>query len=251
MPRVYLSLVLVAIAAAGGCSGSSSSLFGFRQNGPTPPPRELEKALLTAWIVEPGDGLLVQPVELDAPVRFAADQTVLPDGTIDLAQFGRPVVAGKSLPEIETDIQELVNAKAKEKVPVTVRLIARNSKVYYVLGEVNAPGSFPISGRETVLDAIVAAGGLTRRANEVKILLARPTPACGCRIVMPVCYPQIVQLGDTTTNYQLQPGDRVFIPSKGPLDDLFGSHKKETCGPCARPQTQCPAPPFTCPPCKE
>ena len=37
----------------------------------------------------------------------------------------------------------------------------------------------------------------------------------------PVCYQQITQLGDTTTNYQLQPGDRVFVPSKGTLEGLL------------------------------
>lgn len=211
----------------------------FRSVSPPPAaPRELAKALHAPYIVEPGDVLLVQPADLDAPVRLAADQTVLPDGTIDLGKYGRPVVAGKTVAVIEGEVQQLVNAQEKEKVGINVRLINRTSKVYYVLGEVNAPGVFPITGRETALDGIIAAGGLTRRANEKMIILSRPTPADGCREVLPVCYPQIVQLGDTTTNYQLQPGDRVFIPSKGLADDLFGTGGK-TCPPCNAPQSPC------------
>ena len=35
-----------------------------------------------------------------------------------------------------------------------------------------------------------------------------------------MCYRQIVQLGDTTTNYQLQPGDRIYVPGKGFWENL-------------------------------
>lgn len=210
---------------------------------PVPVPRELAKELHPAWVVEPGDTLLVQPAELDAPVRLPPDQPVFPDGTIDLGIYGRPVVAGKTLPQIESQVQALVVAKEKPKEPlhITVRLIGRASKVYYVLGEVNAPGVFPINGRETVLDGIVQAGGLTRRASKDMIILSRPTPPDGCRVVYPVCYNNIVQLGDTTTNYQLQPGDRIFVPSRGTFENLFGSHGRRCHkgGPCDRLQVPC------------
>jgi hypothetical protein len=57
---------------------------------PLPLPRELAKQLQPPFLVEPGDALLVQPVELDSFVRLPSDQTVLPDGTIDLGRYGRP-----------------------------------------------------------------------------------------------------------------------------------------------------------------
>ena len=191
--------------------------------------------------MEPSDVLLVQPAELDAPVRIAADQPVLPDGTIDLGAFGRPVVAGKTVPVIEAEVNELVKAKLKagETATIHVRIINRSSKVYYVLGEVNAPGVFPINGRETALDAILAAGGLTKKATTQNIVLSRPTDPCGCRKVLPVCYNQIVQLGDTTTNYQIMPGDRIFVPSQTFMEGLCPDRKKD-CGPCGTPHTLCP-----------
>lgn len=213
-----------------------------RNTAPMPPavPRELAKELHPAYTVEPGDVLLVQPADLDAPLRLPPDQTVFADGTIDLGVYGRPVVAGKILAQIEAEVKDIVNAKekAKETIAVTVRLIGRNSKVYYVLGEVNAPGAFPISGRETVLDGIIAAGGITRRASEQNVVLSRPTPPEGCRVVFPVCYTNIVQLGDTTTNYQLQPGDRIYVPGKGLLEGIFPQRCVKG-GPCAGPQVAC------------
>ena len=204
---------------------------------PAPVPRELALTLLPAHVVEPGDTLLVQPVEFDAPVRLPPDQPVQPDGSIDLGQYGRPVVAGKTLPDIEVIVRDAINAKEKKTVPVTVRLLARPGKVFYVLGEVNAPGAFPITGRDTVLSAITQAGGPTRRASEQNIVVSRPTVPEGCRVVLPVCYTNIVQIGDTSTNYQLMPGDRIFVPGKGTFDELFKRCKGP--GPCDGPQFSC------------
>ncbi len=205
---------------------------------PLPLPRELDKRIALPYIVEPGDVLLVQPANLDSPVRLPGDQTVLPDGTIQLGRYGQIVVAGKTIPQIEADTRAQIATQEKEAGPITVRLVTRVSKVYYVLGEVNAPGAFPLQGRETVLDAILAAGGLNDRASRRFITLSRPTPPDGCRVVLPICYNDIVQIGDTSTNYQIANGDRIFVPTRG-HDDCG---RKKVCPPCGRPQTPCPAP---------
>jgi polysaccharide export outer membrane protein len=207
---------------------------------PAPVPRELAKALAGPYIVEPGDALIVQPADLDTPLRLPPDQTVFADGTIDLGVYGRPLVAGKTLDQITVELRKLINDKDKPKelIEITVRIIGRNSQVYYVLGEVNAPGAFPVTGGDTVLDAIVKAGGVTRKASERNVILSRPTVPDGCRVVYPVCYPQIVQLGDTSTNYQLQPGDRVYVPSRGLLEGILPERCKRG-GPCSRLQVGC------------
>ena len=177
-------------------------------------PRELDKGLTSSLTAEPGDVLLVQPADLDSPIRLPGDQPVLQDGTISLGKYGRLPVAGRTLDEIESMVKAQISSVVKDAGPITIRLVNRQSKVFYVVGEVNAPGTFPLTGRETVLDAILQAGGLNDKASRQNIVVARPTPPGSCRIVLPVCYKEIVQLGDTTTNYQLAPGDRVFIPAK-------------------------------------
>jgi protein involved in polysaccharide export with SLBB domain len=207
-------------------------------------PRELNKSVLTDYVVEPGDVLLVQPAEFDAPVRLPADQPVLPDGTINLGRYGRVLVAGRTVGEIERIVQAAVAMQTKNAGPITVRLIARQSKVFYVLGEVNAPGAYPLTGRETVLDGILAAGGLTDAASGRDIILSRPTPPNGCRVVLPVCYNDIVQLGDTATNYQLAPGDRIYVPTRHFFEGLFPFPRPE-CPPCHRPQVPCFLPPIS------
>ncbi len=209
---------------------------------PQPLPRELDKRPLPTYTVEPGDVLLVQPADLDAPVRLPGDQPVLLDGTINLGRYGRLQVAGRTVEEIEPEVRQLVVGQAKEADkkdigPITVRVVTRASKVFYVLGEVNAPGSFTLNGRETVLDGIIAAGGLTDRGSRRNIILSRPTRPDGCRIVLPICYREIVQIGDTSTNYQLAPGDRIYVATRTLTEELFPF--KPECLPCGKPQVPC------------
>jgi protein involved in polysaccharide export with SLBB domain len=250
--RIAVAAALLAFLLAG-CLTGRSSLNGphrllpateaLEQPAPVALPRELDKHVLPPYIVEPGDVLLVQPADLDSPVRLPGDQPVLPDGTINLGRYGHVLVAGKTVDEIAALIGATVQGLVKDAGVVNVRLVTRVSKIYYVLGEVNAPGSFPLSGRETALDAIVAAGGLTDRASRKKIVLSRPTDPDSCRIVLPICYNEIVQQGDTTTNYQLLPGDRIFVGSKSAAEDFFG-HKDEKgkCVQCGLPTGPCVLP---------
>jgi protein involved in polysaccharide export with SLBB domain len=240
-----------------GCSSAPGSLFGIlppenhklieqaralRQPEPASLPRELDKRAAPPFVVEPGDVVLVQSSDLDSPIRLPGDQSVFPDGTIQLGKYGKLMVAGKTIEEVEGDARRLVETQAKDVPAITVRVVSRSSKVFYVLGEVNNPGAFQLTGRETVLDGIVAsAGGLTAQASRDNIILSRPTGPHECRIVLPICYPEIVQLGDTTTNYQLRASDRIYVPSKTLCETLTGADKKPPC-PCNGPQTACPTP---------
>jgi protein involved in polysaccharide export with SLBB domain len=261
-PLLFACLAALAPLAAG-CSTTPGNQFAFLSGGhrqidaakqlraaypqPLALPRELDKRVAPPFVVEPGDVLLVQPADLDSPVRLPGDQAVLPDGTIQLGRYGRVQVAGRTLEEIETVVKEHVQAQAKDAGPITVRLVTRQSKVFYVLGEVNAPGAFTFNGRETVLDALLAAGGLTDRASRDRVTLSRPTAPCNCRVVLPICYNEIVQIGDTSTNYQIQAGDRIYVPTKTLKEELCG-HKEKPCPPCGAPQSPCPLEPIQCPP---
>src|SRR5918995_62961 len=81
-------------------------------------PRELNKTTLAEYRVEPGDGLLVLPSDLESKARLPSDQTVLADGTIDLGKYGRLYAAGKTVPEIEAGVQAAVKADEKEEEDV-------------------------------------------------------------------------------------------------------------------------------------
>lgn len=241
-------LLLLPVGCSSGASGSKFTLFPQRHNlleaardvrqqnsGPLALHRELDKGVQPPYTVEPGDALVIQPVNLDSPVRFPGDQPVLLDGTVNLGRYGTLVVAGKTVLDIEAMVAHLVETQTKDAGPISVRVVTRQSKKFYVLGEVNSPGAFPLQGCETVLDAIIAAGNLTDRASRKDIVLVRPTPPNSCRIVLPICFREIVQLGDTSTNYQLAPGDRIFVASRTFGEDTWNCrHEATPCG-CGRP----------------
>ena len=211
---------------------------------PAPWPRELAKEVLPQYLIEPGDLLLVEATDFDSPVRLpGGDQVVQPDGTVDLGKYGRLMVAGKTIDEVQDEARTLIGRLSDEPTgPITARLVAWDSKVFYVLGEVGSPGAYPYSGRETALDAILAAGDLTTRSNRHSIVLSRPTGPDDCRIVLPICYDHIVQLGDTSSNYQLLPGDRIFVASLTLFDDIvqtFCPQSFEHCPRCKAAQHAC------------
>ncbi len=89
---------------------------------------------------------------------------------------------------------------------------AYNSKVYYVQGCVLEPTRIPITGHETILDAINFAGGLTPEADHTRVVLYRQPPKGGELQALHVDIDQIMIGDDLSTNYQLMPGDRLVVP---------------------------------------
>ena len=86
-PRVIaVALVCAGVALLAGCSSGSGNRFVLfpeahrltdaarelrkAAGAPAELPRELDKGVLAAYVVEPGDSLLIQPVDLDSPIRL-------------------------------------------------------------------------------------------------------------------------------------------------------------------------------------
>jgi polysaccharide biosynthesis/export protein len=191
--------------------------------------RELQMVSMPPYVVEPPD-------ELEVSVRPAYPDltlTTLPvqmDGNIDLGFVGDVYVAGLTLEQIEQKIAQHLNALAGARRPregyhVSVRLVnGSQSKSYYVLGTVTTQGKFPITGNDTVLDAILQAG-LRSNSLPEKAYLVRPHPAGGPDQIMAIDWCGIKNRGDTLTNYQIFPGDRIIVPggkAPGLLSTLFG-----------------------------
>jgi polysaccharide export outer membrane protein len=184
---------------------------------------------MPAYVVEPPDELEVS-VRPAVPDLTLTTLTVQPDGIIDLGFVGDVYVAGLTLSQVELKIAQHLTAKAGSKPPsdpyqVSVRLInGSTSKSFYVLGTVNTQGRFPATGNDTVLDAILTAG-LRSNSLPEKAYLVRPHPAGGPDQVLKIDWCGIRDRGDTLTNYQVLPGDRIIVPGGKPpglLSTLIG-----------------------------
>ena len=149
---------------------------------------------------------------------IAGEHLVRPDGTISLGVYGEVYVAGHTLPEIK----DIIETHLKEEVhdpEVSVDVLGYNSKQIYIITDGGGFGEtvtrIPYTGNDTVLDVISEIQGLSEVSSK-EMWVARPSPA-GTTVAqtMPVDWEAITRGGITTTNYQLFPGDRVFIQSRG------------------------------------
>lgn len=184
-------------------------------------PRELRMRSHPLYVVEPPDVLYIETFEALPGRPIAGERLVRQDGTISLGYYGQIHVAGLTLAEIEQKIRDRLSDHLQDP-QVYVDVAAFNSKVYYVLGQVQQTGRLPITGKETVLDAITLAGGLTPYARIKELHVARPNPGGGCDQILHVDWHAISSCGDTRTNYQLLPGDRIMVPgTKGFLASVF------------------------------
>lgn len=202
-------------------------------------PREFRKMALPAYVIEPPDILLVEsPPAKTLPdyQPIQGEHLVRPDGTISLGLYGSVRVAGLTLEQAKVAIEAQLATRIR-KPEVNVDIYAYNSKVYYIIADGGGYGQgvtrLPFTGNETVLDAISQIGGLPSIASK-KIWIARPTPDSK-EIVLPVNWNAITREGIAATNYQVFPGDRIYIQSDclirvdsmiakivAPIERLFG-----------------------------
>ncbi len=143
-----------------------------------------------------------------------ADYLVGPDGTINLRRYGSVYLAGKTIAEAKEALQKSLS-QYFDSPEVSIHVMNFNSKVYYVITEGAMLGEsvtrVPITGKEKVLDALSQVGGLSAMSSQ-EIWIARPAPGgFGCQQILPVDYAGITRGASAATNYQLMPGDRVYV----------------------------------------
>src|SRR5262249_20168515 len=148
-----------------------------------------------------------------------------PDGTVGLGTYGNAYVTGMTLAQAKASIEKQLSKKL-DQPEVSVDIFSYNSKNYYIITDNGGFGEtvvrVPITGNETVLDALSQIGGMPSVGSKKKIHIARPSPDSTCgEQILPVDYPAIAKCGATATNYQLFPGDRLYVESD-PLIKLDG-----------------------------
>ena len=154
--------------------------------------------------------------------------TVRPDGTVYLGYFGSVPVAGYTLSQAAAAVRDAVVRKLREvddtrvkpeRVFIKLDVTQYNTKKYYVIFDGGGNGEqvlgIPFTGSDTVLDAVAYANGLPSVASKRNIWVARRTPHAGqTDQILPVDWVGLTQHGHTATNYQLFPGDRVYVKAQ-------------------------------------
>ena len=147
------------------------------------------------------------------------------DGTFVFPLIGRIKGGDLSPKELERKITVLLSQGFIRNPQVTVLVQEYRSKTIFVVGEIMRPGTYPLSGSRTLVEALAKAGPTTANAGG-EVVIVRPHgevqgpvlpnqvgvgPASASAEVIRVNMPDI-QAGDLTKNVLLRPNDTVFVP---------------------------------------
>lgn len=177
-------------------------------------------------------------LQIGAQQQIAGEHLVAPDGKVNLGIYGRVRVVGLTIEEAQAAVQAHL-AQYLQDPQIALDVLGYNSKVYYVVTQGAGLGDgvviLPARGNETVLDAIGQIQGLQSNSS-TRMWVARPGGnECGGDQILPVDWLAVTQRGDITTNYQLLPGDRLYVSEDklvafdtalgkffSPLERIFG-----------------------------
>lgn len=195
-----------------------------------PPPHE--GAMFDLPLVVDAPDLILIEVLTAMPGRpISGERLVRPDGMVTLGFYGNVYVRGlspeqikvkvvqhlrKSLPDdllglntFNPGTEKIEKVSPSETNSVFVDIAAYNSRFYYLEGDLAYPGKLPLTGNETVLDALHYAGGLIPAADPDNIKLVRPARGDRPSKTYPIDLKAITE-GDSLHNYQVFPGDRII-----------------------------------------
>jgi polysaccharide export outer membrane protein len=182
----------------------------------SPPPAQLPptpkeataKAAESDYIIGPGDTLQVfvwrnPELSVTVPVR--------PDGKISTPLVEDMVAVGKTSPQLARDMEKVLGEYVRSpKVNIIVTTAASAFSLVKVVGQVAHPTALPYREGMTVLDAVLAVGGLGQFAAGNRARIVRMVN--GQETSIKVKLEDLVSNGDTRQNLPLMPGDVLVVP---------------------------------------
>jgi polysaccharide biosynthesis/export protein len=136
---------------------------------------------------------------------FTSAYAVRPDGKITIPLIGDMQAAGLTPERLGAQLtQALSDYINRPQVNVIVAQV--NSKKYYITGEVNRPGQYPLIVPIRVFDALNNAGGFQEFANEKNIVIIRGSQR------LKFNYKDVLKGKKLEQNIFLENGDTIYVP---------------------------------------
>jgi polysaccharide export outer membrane protein len=199
-----VSLAAMVLTGCGGGTGTGAQLppasFVTQQEGPG-----------EEYIIGPLDELTIfvwRNPELGGKVQ------VRPDGRITTPLISDLPAVGKTPTMLAQDIRLQLSRYINDPI-VSVIVNEFNgtfSQQVRVIGATERPASLPFRANMTLLDAMIAVGGLGEYASGNRARLVRNNRATGRQQEYTLRINDLIRRGDTTANVRLQPGDVIIIP---------------------------------------
>ncbi|HTG99435.1 MAG TPA: polysaccharide biosynthesis/export family protein [Vicinamibacterales bacterium] len=197
MKATIFSFVLLT-ALSVGPAVAQGSLPSVARSGPTVATNSTDYKMVV------GDKLRV---EVYKDPQMSQSLQIRPDGKITLPLLGDVAAAGKT----PAALRDSLTSSLKEFITspvVTVIVVEAQPQTVSVIGEVNAPGTHPIKGQTTVIEALAMAGGFKDFANTKNITIQRSTPTGTTRIKFN--YKDAIK--SESKQMCVEPGDVIIVP---------------------------------------
>ena len=156
----------------------------------------------------PGDQLVLI---LTGDVETAYDLEVTREGFVVIPDVGRVQVAGLTLGQLEQrlygQLAEVYSGVETETTSFQVSLGELRTNEVYIVGEVQRPGAYQVSGVATVLNALYQANGPNREGSFRSVQVRR-----GNELVSTVDLYEYLLTGASRSDVTLRNGDRIFVP---------------------------------------
>ena len=160
------------------------------------------------YLVGPGDTLNISvwrnpELSLSVPVR--------PDGKVSTPVVDELVAQGKTPIEIARDIEKALSKLVRDPVVTVIvtNFVGPYSEQIRVVGEAMKPQALPYKQKMTVLDVMIAVGGLTDFADGNAASITRTSEGDKRYSVR---LKDLLKRGDTSANVEMKPGDILTIP---------------------------------------
>lgn len=203
-----LSLLLAGAALLSGCGGAA------RTGNVLPPAAFVGSAadqVSEAYIIGPLDEITVfvwRNNELGARVQ------VRPDGRITTPLITDMIAAGKTPAQLAEDIRGQLSRYVQD--PLVSVMVDRPqgtfSQQVRIVGATARPAAIPYRANMTLLDAMIAVGGLSEFAAGDRARLIRTDRETGRQQQYDLRIASLLRRGDVRANVRLEPGDVIIIP---------------------------------------
>ena len=146
--------------------------------------------------------------------ELGAQVQVRPDGRITLPLISDMVAVGKTPSKLSDDIRDALSTYIKDPI---VSVIVNNFSGTFaaqirIVGAAEKPAAVAYRSDMTLLDAMIAVGGLSEFAAGNRAKLIRHDPVTNQQQEFKLRIDSLLKRGDIKANVKLQPGDVIIIP---------------------------------------
>lgn len=188
------------------CATLFSFVFSGCQSNPVSLPMREEHTVPPVLTLSPGDA-----VEITFPgaTNLTGTRRIGPEGTLTLPIVGSVQASGKTVAELEAELEKRFESELREKDIIVA--IAGSANFVYVAGSIIRPGRVNLDRDMTAMEAILEAGGFTSDANLKKVTVSRYE---GDQNVTYSVNLEPMFQGGPVSRFYLKPRDVVNVPKK-------------------------------------